>query len=641
MPDSMDIDPDVLRELAEQHYRVADDTEAWAEPPQSWLDSFIDSYGTIAAPVKRALDDYYNARKNAGYALAGQHRKTGDSLRAAADEFERVDNESARQLGRAGEENGSGPQLQTPTQHQPPAVGPGDSSTAPPPSGVGTPVGDTPAGAVPPGATQAGAPNGAAPGVDGATPSDTAAAGEDSQGPGVGAAQAGGVNGAAVPTGSAVPGGSAVTAPGGVPPTVSAGSGGPGGPGSGPADDRSAQPPTGATGRTDLPPMPIPTPFAAAVSAAKEKEAEPAYMVGDAVDNDLLLARTLLSAVLAAVDSSVLGLNWAVAVMRGPAGAGVFITSNEGRGWLPAELFLPREVSTPWVWDEFLADGSGDAGSPWEGVADPARVLVEFGLSWGAKANARLSALVSSGAIDSGLRTRFSDVPMEGLVGAAYDVDLRVFTPDTADRLGLVGSVESLEHVSAVPDSQVRERCVELAADAHAKVGRTSAATPDAAGSRGVRERILASVQAGRDIPASWWDELRDADDLLAAAMLSQRVDVGRVEPGDLRVDEESAGLRAMVFERRCNELVMLLGEESTRQQLRDAVYAHDQIVKHPRFEEIPAAVSVAEDSRVSRPAVSAGAVSAPEVTGGPPPNAVAAPQTPPTIVAPDTIERS
>ncbi|WP_280384390.1 type VII secretion target [Nocardia wallacei] len=636
MPDSMDIDPDVLRELAEQHYRVADDTEAWAEPPQTWLDSFIDSYGAIASPVKRALDDYYNARKNAGYALAAQHRKTGDSLRKAARDFEEADDNAARQIGRAGEDVDGRPDSQAPSTQRPPAITPGDSpGMGRPPGDVGTPDGQTPVGVTPGGST----PNGAAPGVNGAGPSDTAGTGSQ---PGVAGGPAGGVAGPG--GGPAGPGGGpTATGPGGVvPPTVTGGPAGPAGPGAGPVDDRATtQPPTGATGRTDQPPVPIPTPFAAAVSAAKEKEAEPAYVVGDAVDDDLVIARTLLSAVLAAVDSSVLGLHWAVAVMRGPAGAGVFITSNEGRGWLPAELFLPREVSTPWVWDEFLAGESGDAGSPWEGVADPARVLVEFGLAWGAKANASLSALVSSGPIDGGLRSRFANVPMEGLVGPAYDVDLRVFTPDTADRLGLVGSVESLEHVSAVPDAQVRERCVELAADAHAKIRRGTATNPDAETSRGLRERILAAVQAGREVPASWWDELRDADDLLAAAMLSQRVDVGRVELGDLRVDDETTGLRAMVFERRCNELVMLLGEESTRQQLRDAVYAHEQIVKHPRFEEIPAAVSVAEDTRVSRPVATPDQVSAPTVTAGPPPNAVAAPQTPPPIAAPDTIDRS
>jgi hypothetical protein len=98
-----------------------------------------------------------------------------------------------------------------------------------------------------------------------------------------------------------------------------------------------------------------------------------------------------------------------------------------------------------------------------------------------------------------------------------------------------------------------------------------------------------------------------------------------------------------MIFERRCNELVLLLADEPERQSLRDAIYAHEQIVEHPQFVEIPAAVSVGEDERVSRPAgaaVSAPAVSAPAVsapvTAGPPVGAVVAPTSPPPVVAPD-----
>ncbi|WP_217998111.1 hypothetical protein, partial [Nocardia paucivorans] len=52
--------------------------------------------------------------------------------------------------------------------------------------------------------------------------------------------------------------------------------------------------------------------------------------------------------------------------------------SNEGRGWLPTDLYLPREVTTPWMWS--VAEGAA-----WEGVADPARILAEFALAWGAK----------------------------------------------------------------------------------------------------------------------------------------------------------------------------------------------------------------------------------------------------------------
>ncbi|MGO4617644.1 type VII secretion target [Nocardia sp. 2YAB30] len=628
MPNRIDIDPAVLRQLASQHDQVARDTREWAKPPSDWLASFLPTYGKIAYPVYDALERYYDARQRAGEALAVEHERTRDSLLASADAYEQADEEFASQIRQAGGLTDN----QSSTTPVGSPVGPSGPTTPSTPSPVGSPPSSGPISVGPDGTQNSlgGVPGG----LDGPTPSAPGtsapvAASTDQPGTG-GTPNATGTTPNATGAAPAVSS-SGVTPPtsAGMPPTAAS-------PVYSSADDRgSAQPPTGATGRPDLPPVPVPvsTPFSAAVANAKDKESEPSYVVGNPVNDDLVLARTLLGSVLAAVDSPV-GMAWSVSVMRGPAGAGVFISSNEGRGWMPAGLFLPREVSTPWIWDELLADADG-SGSPWEGVSDPARVLAEFGLAWGAKANAQLSALVSSGPIDPGLRSRFSAAAMEGLVGPSYDVDLREFTPDTADRLGLTGSTAGLEQVSAVPDAQVRSRCVELAVDAHAQVGRSGPIPAEAVSSRQVRERILAAVQAGKAVPRELWDELRDADDLLAAAMLGQRVDVGRVEIGQLRVDVGVSPLRTMVFERRCNELALLLANESSRQSLRDAVYAHEQITEHPQFVSTPAPVSTAvQPERVARPG--AQSVTAPEVAGGPPQGAVVAPSTPPPVAPPE-----
>ncbi|WP_051168631.1 type VII secretion target [Nocardia abscessus] len=631
----MEIDPAVLRHLRDQHLRVGDDIMKWAEPPTEWLANFLPTYGKIAYPVYEALERYYDARQRAGEALAAEHFRTAESLDASANAYEQADDDFASQIRQAGGDTAQ-PSFTGPVGTSTDPLGPSGPTPpfTPPPGGPPSgPVSSAPDSVGPDGTqnnplgTSPGGPNAAGPNGTSASPSATGL-----PGPVTAPTDSVGTNGTPNATGT-TPGGpssTGVTAPtaGGMPPAGV-------GPLTSGADDRgSTQPPSGATGRTDLPPMPVPvsSPFAAAVASAKDKEAEPSYMVGNPVNDDLVLARTLLGSVLAAVDSPV-GMAWAVAVMRGPGGTGIFITSNEGRGWLPAGLFLPREVSTPWNWDELLAADDG-SGSPWEGVTDPARVLAEFGLAWGAKANAQLSALVSSGPIDPGLRSRFGEAAMEGLVGPSYDVDLREFTPDTADRLGLAGSIPGLEHVSSVPDAQVRSRCVELAADAHGQVGRSGSAPAEAATARRVRERILAELQAGRTVPRELWDELRDADDLLAASMLGQRVDVGRVEIGQLRLDAGASPLRSMVFERRCNELVLLLANEPSRQTLRDAVYAHEQITLHPQFVSTPAPVSTAvQPERVTRPA--APAVTAPDVAGGPPPGVVVAPTTPPPSVAP------
>ncbi|WP_169338139.1 hypothetical protein [Nocardia vinacea] len=333
----------------------------------------------------------------------------------------------------------------------------------------------------------------------------------------------------------------------------------------------------------------------AARVAPQKRAADPAHVVGEPVIDDLLVARTLLASVLGSVDAEVAGVAWAVAALRGPSGAGLFITTNEGRGWLPAGIFLPPAVSTPWLWDQML----GGASAAWEGIADPARVLVEFGRVWGPKAGVALTALVASGPIDPGLRAQLDNVATEGLVEPVYDVDLRVPSFDTADRLGLTGSIEAMEHVATVPDTQRSDRCLELAADAHLRLARTGSAPAEAVEVAQLRDRILANLQAGQEIPRQWWHELRAADDRLADSISARRIDAARIGLGDLRVEVGADALRALVFQRRCTELLLLLDGKPSVQQLRDAVYAYEQVVRHPAFANAPAAVTVPERSQV------------------------------------------
>ncbi|MCU1648201.1 MAG: hypothetical protein JWN03_8476 [Nocardia sp.] len=569
MPDGIDINPEELLLLAQQHKKIAGDVAEWSKPPQEWLDNFLSSYGTIAKPVHDALLGYYDARRQAGDALRQHHLDTHDSLHKAAAAYQQTDHDGARVLNNAGntiQNSGaaSGGLPSEPTsrhtnptaapQHPPLVVsggGPGGGSGGGPGSGSGGGPGGGPTGPTAPGG-----------GPDTSAIPRSPDSHNDS--------------GAMFVPPPAAPDLGTATSIGIVPP---AGAG--------------QIPASGPTSPEDSAPMSenAPLPFAAAVAAAAEKAAPPAYVVGGEVNGDLVLVRTLLASALAAADSPI-GMAWAVCTMRGPDGAGVFITSNEGRGWLPAGLFLPRQVSTPWLWDDLL--GVGEAGTPWEGISDPARILAEFGVAWGPKANAKLTALVSSGPIDPSLRAALPEVAMEGLVEPSFDVDLRVHTPGTVDRLGLAGSNAELESLAATEDTAVQSRCSELAADAHAQLARSVPASAEVAAARVLRERVLAILQAGQTVPGDMWEQLRDADGLLAAAMIALRVDVGRVELGVVRTNDEAARLRGLVFERRCNELVLALEEESTRQSLRDAVYAYDQVTGHPAFVAAPPSVSAA-----------------------------------------------
>ncbi|RDI43534.1 excreted virulence factor EspC (type VII ESX diderm) [Nocardia mexicana] len=514
MYERLEVDPQALREAAEQHREVARDIRAWSEPPTEWLASFEDQFGKVADSIRQALEVYYEARHRAGTALANDHDDTADRLMDSADSYEQVDDDGASSIRRAshGAEQ-PGPMLDAKLSE----------------SGV------------------------------------------------VAAAPAG--------SGDAVGAGTPPTAEGALLPSTASSAGAPAGRS---AERRYASKQFTVVEEPDSsvgPLMPVAvvyTPFASAVSGATDKAAGLPHVVGDPGCEDLIVARTLLRSVLAAVDPAVVGLSWAVSVMRGDVGARVFITSSEARGWVPAGLFLPREVSTPWVWDDFLGtETSGGPGSAWEGIDDPARVLVEFGLRWGSKVGARLSALASSRSVDPTMRSHFADAAMEGPVPPAPDIDLRVPGPGTVDRLGLAGSEQVLERLVMPSDTQIQSRCLELAIDAHTRVGRTWPNPAEAYALPARRERILGRVRADRPVPPHWWEELRDSDDLLVAWMTSMRIDPSRIDLGELRADDDSL-LRAAAFERRCNELVLLLGEEPTRQCLRDSVYAYGQIVNHP-----------------------------------------------------------
>ncbi|WP_433574697.1 hypothetical protein [Nocardia brasiliensis] len=296
--------------------------------------------------------------------------------------------------------------------------------------------------------------------------------------------------------------------------------------------------------------------------------------VGDQVDGDLVLVRSLLAGILSVVSPP---MDWAVATVRHSGGITVLVTSNEGAGYLPAGLFLPPHVSRPWGWklpEEAI----------WEGLSDPARVLAEFGSVRERRFGARLSALVSSAPIPTGLRRELSELPLEGEVVAA-PLDLGSPGPGRADRLGLTSSSALARRIDAVPEHLITDRCVRMATAAHAgslAQGADQALTLHAPE---VRDRILRAWRDGSPVDTRWWQDLRDVDDLLAAVMLAEKLDVSRIPLGELRSERgrwraELARVRRVVLERRCDELVLSLAGGPSRQTLRDAVYAYAQIVR-------------------------------------------------------------
>ncbi|MFE2961014.1 type VII secretion target [Nocardia tengchongensis] len=625
MAEGLNVDPQVLRRLAAQHDQVAEDIKNWSKKPEAWLRNFEKTYGAIADKVRSALVDYYNAREQAGLSLARQHTQTAESLRQAALDFEASDQHGASAINRgqdpapsgAGHPVGAGHTpirggflqgSQPETSHPDPATAAGGSGR-PGVSAGGAPV-------VPADPTGHG---------DGTTPT-TITTPPDAAPPRQGLLASGDADPLSTPATAADTPAAHATPTAGTPgalPGVSA-----------TADPRG---PVSPGGEGPVPvAVPATAPLAAAVDAARDRDTGTGHVLNESVNEDLVLARALLGAVLAAADSAVVGLSWAVAVLRGRDSVGVFLTSNEGRGWLPAGLYLPELVSTPWGWDELLG---AEVSAAWEGIADPARMLAEFARAAGPGADAAFTALASSATIDAGLRAALPDVAMADLVAPAYDVDLREPKPGTIDRLGLTRSV-TVETLAAVPDSGIMAHCLDLAVQAHTQLGQAAVIPPQTFAARQARTAILETFSVGGVVSARQWDELRDADDLLAATMLAHRADTARVDLGALRPDTGADLLRAMVFERRASELLLLLATEPNRQMLRDAAYAYEQIITHPRYVEPLAPITTTTPDRAAVTTAPATTVAPDAVTAGPatqPPSGAIAPPdgaTPPPVTA-------
>ncbi|WP_280240563.1 type VII secretion target [Nocardia abscessus] len=594
MSEYLDVDPDDLRRIAEKHERVAANIRKWGEIPHAWLAEFPSKHGTIAEPVRAALVDYYDRRHAKAKRLAANHLRTRDELIASAQSLEDADRSGGSQITRAGGFDDK--------DHR---VGPAPgASTDPAPPVNGTRLGEPPA---------------AVPGPPG-IPSET---GHSHQIPLVPAAStprnydaasaASAASAAYTPRNYDVA--AAAASIGTVPPPVDR-------PHSGPADIRAtsaadadnvagmaadqnsvagpvggvgaafsvvpfaAQAVASAAGMDSGMPAPLVAgPFVSAVHAAESRRALPSLVVGQQVEQDLVLARTLLAAILAAVADSASGLDFAVAVGRTPVGPIVVLTSSEGRGWLPPGLFLPSEVVLPWRWDSVLGTAGRGAIAALEGTTDPARILAEFGLMVGRRRRVRISALVSSAAVPDGLRAALgSDVAVEhGVAAAEASVDLTAPGVGLVDRLTLAGSKELLRQAATVGESEIRVKCLELARAADARV-RTSVAVIDGeiSARRVRRQRILDALHAGLSVPASWWDQLRTADDVAASAIRSRRANSHPRVGARVEVSGAEA-LRGMVFERRADELLLLLAAgEPGRQTLRDAYYSYGQIVEHP-----------------------------------------------------------
>ncbi|WP_433631344.1 type VII secretion target [Nocardia sp. CA-120079] len=588
MPDYLVVEPEELRRIAEQNRLAAIDVRKAGEIPQAWLDEFSTTYGKIADPMRAALVDYYNRRHDKAERAAAHHEQVRDQLLAAARALEENDQAGAHHIDQSGGNgHAASPGGPPPGAHMDPV--------APVHTGPDTPVVNGPHPAQPSRATPD------SPGLSDGTP-------RSDQAPFSPAASAPQTDGLP-PTGVTAPIGTSPTSVGvpdygaadlpaatvgdssGATATATAGGSSMVGGMSAPlATDAYPAPvaPVGAGAAVGGPSSLPVGPFAAAVHPPQDRRALPSFVVGERVEDDLVLARTLLAATLAAVRDSARGTEWAVAVGRAVDGPIVLLTSTEGPGWLPSGLFLPLEVTLPWRW--FARTAELEAIAALEGTADPARMLAEFGYLVARRKDVWISALVSSAAIPDGVRAamRHDTAVEEWVAPAESALDFTAPGPGLVDRLALAGSAASLHQAVTVPEAEIRAKCLELARAADARVrAAASGVDGETVIRRARRRQILDALQAGQPVPVSWWDQMRAADDMTASALWSRRVDVSSVPVGGVRPGVSTEALRGMVFERRADELLLLLAAgEPDRQTLRDVLYTYGQIAEHPLLPE-------------------------------------------------------
>ncbi|WP_084512111.1 type VII secretion target [Nocardia mikamii] len=598
MANYLDLDPDQLRVYAEQLERYAAAMRKWGEIPEDWLKEFPDGYGTIADPMHGALEEYYRKRHEKAEAQAASAERTAHDLRTAAGRMENTELSGGQQISNAGPHGGPSPVTHGPSAldgHTPKTPAISNDSPQRAPDIPARPVVSHTDGVTGPAAATPGQPgHGTIPAFAGANPVAPIDVSHSMPSP------EHRVDGSAPPPTQVVPVRHSTPEGAGVF-TVGYGTGTQSG-----APIAAAVPLMGPTGPLSAvpapqPPRPLrPGPLAVSFQPVRgHRQGLPQLVVGDGGEDDLTLARTLLSAVLFAVGDSAPGVEWATGVVRNRKGAVVLLTSTEGRGWLPAGLFVPSEVLIPWRWDSILdAEGRG-AITAFENNADPARILTEFARHAARAKRGHLRALASTSGVGDYVRaTLGSEVAIADLVVATEtSVDLSSPGAGLFDRLDAGGSATSRQRAAEVADSDIRAVCVQLARDADALARQAMPdATPEVRAQRARRQEVLHSLGARDRVSASSRPHLPPAgQDLVApasavfapsgssrAAATSAIISSNFSPPPD--VDTE----RSRMFERRADELIsLLLTEKDDHRMLRDVLYVHDQIAEHPQLQSI------------------------------------------------------
>lgn len=233
-------------------------------------------------------------------------------------------------------------------------------------------------------------------------------------------------------------------------------------------------------------------------------------------------------------------LDWAVGVFRSPSGSETVAVSNDGSGYVPEGVVLPRGVRLA-VADSPLVDR--EFRRRWFGWADPARVLVEYAAlraddDWrmvAAATTAEVGAFRSAGVEHTKVSRREEDRPA-GLAAdwSAPVLDdmhvhrLQLEYPDLYERLAkLAGMAQSAQERVIFPLTQVLIR----------ELRQVDECPKEAI------QPVWAVVETGRELDSAAWETFNTACD-------SYFLSVGAKRPGgytddDLRPEQVPAQIHA------------------------------------------------------------------------------------------------
>ena len=270
-------------------------------------------------------------------------------------------------------------------------------------------------------------------------------------------------------------------------------------------------------------------------------------------------------------------VNWAAGTVVAGGRKLIVVTTDRGHGWMPAGTILPANVELPWL---------HPASSRWEGLFDPARVIVEYAAAVGgaltALASTQFSAPRGAGNVPFVPVIDPSAHPHPELLGT-----VSLLRGDTATRSTLQVDPDLLAKMRAIAneESKQRERAIGCT---YRAIEHADSISGGAVTHAGTCRRILDQINAHpehnpRRIDHQLhplWDQLEAEHSALLDRERAARTDVRDIPVGNL----DTAGApeyRAQLAHTYAAEAVLGLRTSDAATALENAVYYMDALGRH------------------------------------------------------------